>query len=205
MRKSGIMGLGLGVLGTFALGTAVWADGPNKADNPVPADNPSSGIISRLFPDDNQGPPWRMKAKKQKDRLENTQKSAQRKSDANKVAAQKPVSAAPKEPTQHEKEQAEVKREQAAYLRRLAVCDQLRDIALKSNDENLNRQADELQAQAWAIYSKHTASFSPGQMGDESREEVSKTSMKPAASARGLELISENFESGSMSPKEEKP
>ncbi len=173
MRKTGIMELGLGLLGTFALGAVAWADGPNKSDNAALQDYQSSGIISRLFPDDDKGPPWRMKAKKQKDRLENSaaKKSALSKSDSTKLEVKKQTEPAVKEPSPREKELAEVKREQAAYLRRLAVCDQMREIALKNNDENLNRQADELQAQAWAIYSKHTGSFAtgkaPGTTGDD--------------------------------------
>jgi len=162
MRIGGITGIGLGLFGTFALSAVAWADGPVGGDNPAFKDTSSNGIISRLFPDDDKGPPWRMKAKRQKDRLENPtgRKPTRSKSDSNKAEVKKPAETTPKEPTQREKELAEVKREQAAYLRRLAVCDQLRDIALKNNDENLNRQADELQAQAWSIYSKHVASHS---------------------------------------------
>ncbi len=162
MRKLGILALGLSIFGAFTLVTPAWGDGPNKGDNPALQDNQSSGIMSRLFPDDDKGPIWRIKAKRQKDRLENVtaKKSTRSKGDSNKAEVKKPVEAAPKEPTPHEREMAEVKREQTAYLRRLAVCDQLRDIALKNNDENLNRQADELQSQAWDIYSKHVTTIS---------------------------------------------
>jgi hypothetical protein len=193
MRKLTMMGLGLCTFGAFTLGTRVWADGPNKGDSPAVQDNPSSGIISRLFPDDDKGPIWRIKAKRQKDRLENAtaKKSARSKSDSNKTEVKKPVDSAPKEPNAHEKEMAEVKREQAAYLRRLAVCDQLRDIALKNNDDNLNRQADELQAQAWAIYSKHVASFSAGKAGREGQDAISNHSAKMATQGSGQEVISE--------------
>lgn len=169
MSKSRVMELGLGLFGIFALGTAAWADGPNKGDNIPPADSQSSGIISRLFPDDNQGPPWRMKAKRQKDKMEHMRPSSPSKSETTKVESKKPAGS--KEPTPQEKEQAEIKREQAAYLRRLAVCDQLRDIAFKNNDDNLNRQADELQAQAWTIYTKHIAAISKSQVGGEGNEE----------------------------------
>jgi hypothetical protein len=178
------MELSLGLWGTIALGAVAWADGPNRGENPAFQDNQSGGIISRLFPDDDKGPPWRMKAKKQRDRLENSaaKKSAhskgdsnKSKSDTNKVEVKNQTEPAPKEPSPQEKELAEVKREQADYLRRLAACDRMKEIALKNNDENLNRQADELQAQAWAIYSKHTASLSPGNAPGATRDEESKS------------------------------
>ena len=169
MRQTGMVGMGLALLGTIGIAALTRADGPNK-DNPPPSENPSSGIISRLFPDDNQGPPWRMKAKRQKEKMESTRKSAPNKSDTMKLESKKP--AAPKEPTAQEKERAEVKREQADYLRRLAACDQLREIAIKNNDENLNRQADELQAQAWTIYTKHIAAMGKTPAGGESNEET---------------------------------
>jgi hypothetical protein len=162
MRFSGILGIGLSLIGAVALNGGAWADGPAGGDNPAFKDNSSNGIVSRLFPDDNMGPPWRMKAKRQKDRMENPtgKKPTQTKIDSKKAEVKKPVESAPKEPSAREKELAEVKREQADYLRRLAVCDQLRDIALKNSDESLNRQADELQAQAWSIYTKHVAAHS---------------------------------------------
>jgi hypothetical protein len=159
MREIGFW-LSLGV--TFALSAQSWADGPTSVDSSALKDNSSGGIVSRLFPDDDKGPPWRMKAKRQKDRMENAtaKKPARSKSDANKAEVKKVEDATPKEPSPREKELAEVRQAQAAYLRRLADCDQLRDIALKTNDENLNRQADEIQAQAWSIYTKRVASHS---------------------------------------------
>jgi hypothetical protein len=103
-----------------------------------------------------------MKAKREKDRQENAsaKKSARSPSNTNKAEVKKVGDATPKELSPREKELAEVKREQAAYLRRLADCDQIREIALKNNDEELNRQADELQAQAWSIYTKRVAAHS---------------------------------------------
>jgi hypothetical protein len=191
MRNAGI--LGLVTLGALALGISARADGPNKGDNSVVPDNSSTGIISRLFPDDDKGPVWRIKAKRQKDRLDNAtaKKLARTKSEPKKVEDKNTVEASPKEADVHEKEMAEVKREQAAYLRRLAVCDQMRDIALKNNDEKLNRQADELQAQAWAIYSKRIASFSTGKTGIEGKEAMSKAGAKTPTLGGDQEVKSE--------------
>ena len=69
MRKLETWGLAL--VGTFALGTIAWADGPTKGDSgPLVKADPSPSWIARFFADDDQGPPWRVKAKKQKDRFE---------------------------------------------------------------------------------------------------------------------------------------
>jgi hypothetical protein len=48
-------------------------------------------------------------------------------------------------------------REEANLLRRLAVCDQVRLIASKTNDDTLARHADELDQRARDIYSRRIA------------------------------------------------
>jgi hypothetical protein len=50
-------------------------------------------------------------------------------------------------------------REKNAFLRRLMVCDRLRQVAAETNDAALERQADALAAQAWEIYRRRTASL----------------------------------------------
>jgi hypothetical protein len=171
MRKIAFWTVGSSLLGTLALAAVAWA-GAKDTESTIP-DAESPGIVSRLFPDDNMGPPWRLKAKKQKYRLENVadKKSAKSKSDSKKDDANKPVESASQEPSKREKEMADMKREQAAYFRRLAVCDQLRDVALKNNDENLRRQAEELEAQASAIYFKQTAHLSAAKAEQATGEE----------------------------------
>lgn len=41
-----------------------------------------------------------------------------------------------------------------AFFRRVAVCDQLREIAAARNDADLEHQADELNQRAWDVYSQ---------------------------------------------------
>jgi hypothetical protein len=206
MRKLKALGLGLALLGTSALGGKAWAEGPAKGDSGAAVEGDQSpGWLARFFADDDQGPAWRRKAKRQKDRLEHERleneapkKVARKAKGRTNLDAKKSEEATPQEPSKHDQEVAALKREQADYLRRLAVCDQLREVALKNNDENLNRQADELQAQAWTIYSKHVASLSapvanaPGFEGSGSR-------------ALSNNTVSFGFESESAGTKEEKP
>jgi hypothetical protein len=54
-------------------------------------------------------------------------------------------------------------REEAKYLRRLQVCDRLRDIADQTNDTTLARRADELMARAEELYRKRTANLPSAQ------------------------------------------
>jgi hypothetical protein len=50
-----------------------------------------------------------------------------------------------------------VRAEQMAYLRRLAVCTKLRDVATTANDEKLLEKADDLEKQAFQIYQARIA------------------------------------------------
>ncbi len=206
MRKLKALGLVLALLGTSALGARAWAEGPAKGDSGATVEGDQSpGWLARFFADDDQGPAWRRKAKRQRDRLEHERleneapkKAARKPNDRTKLDAKKSDEAAAQEPSKHGQEVAALKREQAEYLRRLAVCDQLREVALKNNDENLNRQADELQAQAWTIYSKHVASL-PAPVANASGSEGS-GSRAPSNNA-----VSFGFEGESAGTKEDKP
>lgn len=52
-----------------------------------------------------------------------------------------------------------LKAEQDAFLRRLSVCSQLRQVGLETNNDSLVRQADELERQATALYNARTAAL----------------------------------------------
>jgi hypothetical protein len=62
----------------------------------------------------------------------------------------------PAQKSQVETVAARQAKEKADYLRRIAVCDKLLDIAMQSNDEELRRKADQLDQRAKAIYLSHT-------------------------------------------------
>jgi hypothetical protein len=52
---------------------------------------------------------------------------------------------------------AERAREESALLRRLEVCDKLMEIAVRTNDNDLMRKAEDLDRRARTAYSQHTA------------------------------------------------
>jgi hypothetical protein len=58
-------------------------------------------------------------------------------------------------------------REEAALLRRLAVCDQLKLIAVRTKDDALLNQADHLEEQAQAVYARRIASLPASRAGAE--------------------------------------
>src|SRR5262249_13713033 len=50
----------------------------------------------------------------------------------------------------------------AEYERRDAVCRRLHLIALQTNDDELERRAEQLEQKAWEIYLRHTANLGNG-------------------------------------------
>ena len=52
---------------------------------------------------------------------------------------------------------SEQQRQMNAYLRRVQVCMRLRQVAIETNNADLQRQADDLEARAWEIYGQKTA------------------------------------------------
>ncbi|MBA4062233.1 MAG: hypothetical protein C0501_00740 [Isosphaera sp.] len=52
-----------------------------------------------------------------------------------------------------------VRNEQDAYVRRLLVCDKLRQVAAEKGDDDLARRADELERQAAALYNARVAAL----------------------------------------------
>lgn len=92
------------------------------------------------------------------------------------ASVDKPVSPAEamaaKTPSAVEDAAAERARHEAALLRRQAVCARLLEIAFRNNDPELERQAEELQNRAWALYTQRTANLSSAGRGLELDEGV---------------------------------
>ena len=63
---------------------------------------------------------------------------------------------APPKPTLSEKVQAARYKEQADLLRRLAICDKLKEIAERTNDPELERKAEQLEERANSLYADHS-------------------------------------------------
>lgn len=56
--------------------------------------------------------------------------------------------------------------EEANFLRRLAACDKLRQLALDTGDDSLEKLADDLQQKAEAVFKTRTAVLSPARSSD---------------------------------------
>ena len=73
-------------------------------------------------------------------------------------------------------------REQAAYLRRLMVCDKLMEIAESARDEALRRKAEVLAARAETLYQQRTASGPAGELNGQAK-------LLEASRQRGTSLL----------------
>jgi hypothetical protein len=54
--------------------------------------------------------------------------------------------------------------EEANFLRRLAVCDRLRQLALETGDDSLEKQADDLQQKAESVFKQRTSAMPGGKV-----------------------------------------
>ncbi|HZT78909.1 MAG TPA: hypothetical protein VFA26_01700, partial [Gemmataceae bacterium] len=84
---------------------------------------------------------------------------------------------------------AERERELQAYFRRQAVCLQLCQIALQTEDADLMRQAGELEQQAWAVYQERTAHLPVSAAKIETDEEILDRKLAPGQPAGQAALL----------------
>jgi hypothetical protein len=97
-------------------------------------------------------------------------------------------------------------REEAKYLRRLQVCDRLKDIAEQTGDAALGRRADELNARAEELYLKRTANLPAARAIFESDRKTLQKHLGPAAGSRETAaggMIQVSSKNGRAAAKEE--
>jgi hypothetical protein len=145
MRRLGVWG-GLGTAILLGLGTAALAEDP--ADGAA-APHPNNGWYGHLFFSNDKPAPAPAPVPVRND------KKADRK------GTKSPEAPAKVAPVVDEAAQQR-NREEAAYLRRLAVCDKLKQIAYQTNDEKLQRQAEQLDERVWEVYSQRIANLPVG-------------------------------------------
>jgi hypothetical protein len=90
----------------------------------------------------------------------------------------------------------EQQREMNAVLRRMEVCDRLRTIALQTGNDELMRQAEELEARAQEIYRRHTANPPAAAPVEEDTQPVEK---KPAPKRKSDKALGESPRSSKWS------
>jgi hypothetical protein len=78
-------------------------------------------------------------------------------------------------------------REEAALLRRLAVCDKLKEIALRSNDSDLLARAEALDERARTTYEDHMARLRAGSKQVDLDEQILEQHLGAAASAKRVQ------------------
>jgi hypothetical protein len=138
-----------GGLAALLLGLA--AAGGRGDDEPKPAPvryNPRPTWGARAVSDDQQAPP--------------PDKSAPANKADKPDKADKPAPGAAGAPAPRPARVADRDREEKAYLRRIAVVDRLREIAIDTRDPDLLRQADQLEEKASALYQQRTGGMRGG-------------------------------------------
>jgi hypothetical protein len=91
--------------------------------------------------------------------------------------AKAPAEEKPALPSAAEVAAFEQERQMNAVLRRVEVCLRLRQVALDTGNDELQRQAEELETRAWEIYRKHTAHLPMPAQADDAND----SAKKPAA------------------------
>jgi hypothetical protein len=92
--------------------------------------------------------------------------------------AKTPVEDKPALPSPAEVAALEQERQMNAVLRRVEVCLRLRQVALDTGNDELQRQAEELEMRAWEVYRKQTAHLP---IPVQAPEEANDPAKKPAA------------------------
>lgn len=88
--------------------------------------------------------------------------------------------------------------EEANFLRRSAVCLKLQEIALRTNDEELMRKAEELRERAWTIYTERVANFSMGEERAQNEHEDLEEYLSPESKATfDKKIMPQNISKGS--------
>jgi hypothetical protein len=150
MRKRWLWGLGITLL--VGLSVATSRAGASDEDDPPPSKihyARGPGLFERWFGSSNK-PEEKKPAKK------DTAK-------ADKDKPEKPVAENPV---------AVRAREEAALMRRIQVCDRLKNLANQINDDELYRRAEELDQKAWAVYQQRTSHLPVSNATRESDEDV---------------------------------
>jgi hypothetical protein len=140
MRMRGGWGLALVLLLGWGAAAASAADeNGNPGRRPSVPPNERPGLIDKIF---NFLQPTPVDKKREPKPNTNTTDDAK--------PAEKPKSPGPND---------ELARQQSALLRRQAACDKLSEIAVQTNNRELEQLAQELNSRAWAVYTQRTAAL----------------------------------------------
>jgi hypothetical protein len=89
-----------------------------------------------------------------------------------KKPAEPPAKETAKKPSPTVKNASARSRELADYLRRMAVCDQLMQVAYDTKDEELQRQVEQLRERVWDTYQVRTERLPTATKASESDEQI---------------------------------
>jgi hypothetical protein len=134
-----------------AVAAALCLGGALRAADP-PADEPPAEQAEKTEKAESKG--WTLPWMKPKEKAP-PRKAPAGKARSKEAASDEPASA--KRPSPAEEAARERSREEAALLRRLAVCDQLRLVAVQKKDDGLLREVELLDQRVREVYARKTA------------------------------------------------
>ncbi len=156
MRRMGLWS----VIATLCLGLCVPGGRAAEHDSPKPSSSPS--WWDRLWPHEHKPEP---------------------KVEAEEEKTEKETAASASDKSAQLVEQARETREKAKadLMRRQAVCDRLQQIALETEDLDLQKRAEELNERAWSLYLKQTAHLPtiPGKEAPPTDEQPERSDPQP--------------------------
>lgn len=165
MRRRGVARLATIVLLSLGLPVAASADDTGQDDAP-----PAKASVN---------PAWygsHVFGAKRPPAPRPSEKKADKKPDKKAAAKAEEKKPAPESPARRRS------KAEAAFFRRLAVCDQVMQIAAQTNDERLAKQAEEVSRRAWNLYS-HQIEQLP--LADEEAAPAKETKPPSAAKSDG--------------------
>jgi hypothetical protein len=163
------------LVGLSAAGSRATAGDDEDVPPPKVQYGRGPGLFDRWFAS-NSKPAEKKPAKKD---TANTEKDKADKDKPKKPAAENPV--------------AIRAREEAALMRRIQVCDRLKNLANQMNDDELYRRAEELDQKSWAVYQQRTSHLPVSNATCESDEDVLDRHLgdKTVAAKDGRDVTSE--------------
>lgn len=151
MRRLGVWGLEVALLLGLGMPSVVLGAGKDDWDDNKASQAPEQGSwFSRMFGAGKKAEPKKESACEK----ETLKKTSERPLPPRKDAG------------------AERARDEAAFFRRLAVCDQLKQIALQNKDDQMLRKAEELDRRVYESYSRRMSAAATGGTPFESDEQV---------------------------------
>lgn len=203
MRRFRMWGLGLALVMGLFVASATAADDDDEDVPTKKTDAGNSSWFSRWLRPGDSGDKWRPAKFKRK--------TPPRKVDDKKADDKKADKSVTKAVPEQERpaplvDDATLRaREEAAWVRRVKVCEELKEIAVRTNDKELERQAWELDERIWNTYTQRAGRLPAGAAGLDADEVVLEKHQSAHGSAGLLSNTATGTDPNRHAAREDKP